>query len=63
MRAKPEYYRDQARRTREVAERSKEKDIKANLLDVADRYDQLAVSAEQEPEAPFPQPEEMPPNP
>jgi hypothetical protein len=62
MRAKPEYYREQARRTRELAARAKEKDIKANLFDVADRYDQLAVSAEHEPQPPNPRPEEMPPN-
>lgn len=43
MRAKPEYYRSQAIRTRELAERAKEKDIKANLLEVAERYDRLAV--------------------
>ena len=33
----------QATRTRELAEREKEKDIKANLLEVAERYDRLAV--------------------
>ena len=51
MRAKPDYYRNQATRTRELAARAKEKDIKANLLEVAERYDQLAVSAEARDEA------------
>jgi len=46
MRAKPEYYRQQAIRTRELATRAKEKDLKANLLEVAERYDHLAESAE-----------------
>lgn len=42
MRAKPEYYREQAARTRDLAARAKEKDIKANLLAVAERYEHLA---------------------
>lgn len=39
MRARPEVYRAQATRTRKLAERAKEKAIKANLLEVAARYD------------------------
>ena len=46
MRAKSEYYRAQAIRTRELAKRAKEKAIMANLLEVAERYDHLADSAE-----------------
>ena len=49
MRAKSDYYRVQATRTRELAERTKEKVIKATLLEVAERYDRLADTADREP--------------
>lgn len=49
MRAKSDYYRVQATRTRELAARAKEKAIKANLLEVAERYDHLADAANREP--------------
>jgi hypothetical protein len=62
MRAKPKYYREQAERTRELAARAKEKDIKANLLDVANHYGQLAVSAEQGPQLPTPRHEKERPS-
>lgn len=48
MRAKPEYYREQARRTRELAAKTRDKSLSANLLEVAERYDALAVSTENE---------------
>ncbi len=50
MQAEPEFYQEQAKRTRDIAARVKEQNIKANLLDVAARYDELAVSAKQEPD-------------
>ena len=42
MRASPEYYRDQAKRSRELAKRAKVAEIRAHLLSVAEQYEKLA---------------------
>jgi hypothetical protein len=47
VRAKPEYYREQAERCRNLAEEKHlDADAKAHLLDVAGQYDRLALEAE-----------------
>ena len=46
MKAKPEYYREQARLSRDLAERTKDKAISSHLLSVADQYERLADEAE-----------------
>ena len=40
------YYRWQAERCRELAQRQLEGDVKAHLLDVARQYEKLAAAAE-----------------
>lgn len=46
VRVKPEYYREQAKRSRELAKKASEADIKAHLLSVAEQYDKLAEEVE-----------------
>jgi len=46
MRATAEYYRQQAKRSRDLAERVRHKEAKAHLLNVAEQYDRLAEEAE-----------------
>ena len=46
MRVKPEYYRQQAERSRELAAKTRIADIRAHLLSVAEQYDKLAGEAE-----------------
>ena len=45
MRVKPEFYRDQAAKSRELAARVKDAEIRAHLLEVAREYDKLAHEA------------------
>ncbi|HET6941223.1 MAG TPA: hypothetical protein VFH89_03575 [Sphingomicrobium sp.] len=40
------YYREQAKRCRELAERQSEADVKARLLEVAQQYEELTENAE-----------------
>lgn len=47
MRTDPQYFRLKAQETLVVAKRTKDKDNKAYLLSVAERYEKLAVEAEQ----------------
>ena len=42
MRVEPEYYREQAKRSRNLARRTKDPDIRDHLMDVAKQYDKLA---------------------
>jgi hypothetical protein len=49
VRVKPEYYREQAKRSRELARKASDADIKAHLLSVAEQYDKLAQETEVDP--------------
>jgi hypothetical protein len=49
MRVKPEYYRKQAKLSRELAKRAVREEIRRHLLSVADEYEKLAFEAEQNP--------------
>lgn len=49
MQAKAEYYRNLAKRTREIAEQIDEADPKEHMLSVAEQYDKLATEAEVKP--------------
>lgn len=46
MRVRPEHYRAQARRSRELAKHALNKEIAVHLLQVAEEYDKLAIEAE-----------------
>lgn len=46
MRARPEYFREQAERSRHLAARTRDKELKEHLLSVAEQYDKLAEEAE-----------------
>jgi hypothetical protein len=46
MRVKPEYYRTQAKLSRELAETASDEELKETLLNVAEQYDRLAEDAE-----------------
>ncbi len=46
MRAKPDYYRAEADRSREIAKRCGDAATRAHLLDVAAQYEKLAEKAE-----------------
>lgn len=46
MQAKAEYYRNLARRTREIAGRIDEAEAREHMLSVGEQYDKLAVEAE-----------------
>lgn len=46
MRARPEYFREQAERSRDLAVRTRDKNLKAHLLSVAEQYLKLADEAE-----------------
>jgi len=46
VKAKPEYYRQQARLSRELANRARDKNIVAHLLNVAEQYEKLAKEAD-----------------
>lgn len=48
MRVKPEYYRQKAKNSRDLAKKCEDGTTRANLLDVAEQYEQLAAKAEQE---------------
>ena len=47
MRTDPQYFRAKAQETVALAKRTKDKDNKAYLLSVAERYEKLASEAEQ----------------
>ena len=47
MRTDPQYFRVKAQETLALAKRTKEKDNQAYLLSVAERYEKLALEAEQ----------------
>jgi hypothetical protein len=47
MRRNPEHYRGEAERCRKLAEDTSNREMKANLLDVARQYDDLAGETEQ----------------
>ena len=46
MRVKPEYYRQQAKRCRDLSKQTIERDVRAKLQTVAMEYDRLAEEAE-----------------
>jgi hypothetical protein len=46
MRVKPDYYRKQAKLSRELAENAPDEELRKTLLEVADQYDRLAEDAE-----------------
>ena len=46
MPVRPEYYREQARRSRELAKRAVDLEITQHLRSVAEQYDRLAKEAE-----------------
>lgn len=46
MRAKPEYYREQAAQSRRLAKRIDDPEIRSHMLQVAEQYDKLAEEAE-----------------
>jgi len=46
MQARPDYYREQARKSRALAARVNDGDIRAHLVSVAEQYDRLAQEAE-----------------
>lgn len=48
MTVKPEYYREQARRSRELAKKTLVKEVKSHLLLVAEEYEKLAGEAERQ---------------
>ena len=48
MRAKPEYYRGKAEKSRELSKRCDDPTTRANLLDVAEQYERLADKADRE---------------
>ena len=50
MRVNPVYYRQQAERSRDLAEKTSDAEIKAHLISVAEQYDKLAKEAEASPE-------------
>jgi hypothetical protein len=47
MRRNPDHYRGEAERCRKLAEDTSNREVKANLLDVARQYDDLAGETEQ----------------
>lgn len=50
MRVRPEYYREQAKRSRDLAARTRVDEIKTHLMSVAEQYDKLAQEALAKPE-------------
>ena len=46
MKAKPRHYREQAERSRRVANQVLDRAVKLHLLQVAEEYDKLAEEAE-----------------
>ena len=46
MQAKPGYYRDQTKKSRELAQRCEDPDTRLHLLGVAEQYEVLADKAE-----------------
>jgi hypothetical protein len=52
MRAKPEYFRKQARLSRELAESAPDEELQETLLNMAIRYDRLAAEAEKHQDGP-----------
>ena len=50
MRVNPVYYRQQAERSRDLAEKTSDAEIKAHLISVAEQYDKLAKEAEAKPD-------------